>query len=47
MGNNRIAGNWNAQAFGTTDSRRPEGFMGGFDATFSDGRATGVFATKR
>ena len=43
-------GSWNAQAFGRAtggDPGRPEGFRGGFDATFSDGRATGVFATKR
>ena len=47
---NTDVGSWNAQAFGraqTGDPGRPDGFRGGFDATFSDGRATGVFATKR
>ncbi len=47
---NADVGSWNAQAFGRTQTGgpgRPDGFRGGFDATFSDGRATGVFATRK
>lgn len=47
VGDNNSAGTWNAQAFGRVANRRPEGFMGGFNAQFNNGRAVGVFATDK
>ena len=37
-------GTWTARAYGAANAR-PEGIFGGFQAHFSDGHATGAYAT--
>ena len=39
-------GEWTAQGYGT-DGARPTGFFGGFSAHFTDGHASGAYATRK